>query len=129
VDYGPDNLTNTELGWKTNWVGRCIQWEGAAYAPEVIANSLTTNRGSYLVRGIETGEVLEGGLTVEVRAAWNHNELVHQVTYLWTDGVPIDFSTLQTAQDQHLTNPVPHPEVRLVGVLVQSTAFSPLSGR
>jgi outer membrane receptor protein involved in Fe transport len=119
VDYGPDNLTNNELGWKTTWLGRRFQWDGAAYqedwdhvqigifAPEVLNNTLTTNGGRYRVRGIETSAiaVLESGLTVEARAAWNHTELVQQATYLWADGTPIDWSTLYTSRGQQLGNP------------------------
>ena len=29
--FAPDNLTNNELGWKTMWMDRRIQWNGAIY--------------------------------------------------------------------------------------------------
>ena len=31
LNFAPDNLTNNELGWKTTWMGRRIQWDGAMY--------------------------------------------------------------------------------------------------
>ena len=31
VDFAPDTLTNNELGWKTQWMDRRIQWNGALY--------------------------------------------------------------------------------------------------
>src|SRR5262249_45447086 len=65
------------------------------------------NGGSYRVRGIETSAValLVTGLTVEARAVWNHTELVQQASFVWRDGTPIDFSTLQTSEGQPLANP------------------------
>jgi outer membrane receptor for monomeric catechols len=30
-DFAPDTLTNNELGWKTIWMDRRIQWDGAIY--------------------------------------------------------------------------------------------------
>ena len=29
--YAPDNLTNTEVGWRTNWLGGRLQWNGTVY--------------------------------------------------------------------------------------------------
>jgi iron complex outermembrane receptor protein len=119
VAFAPDSLTNNELGWKTMWVDRRIQWNGAIYQEDwnqaqigeyglgVIGGGLTLNAGSYRVRGVETSGVarLATGLTIEAAAAWNHSELVKQATLLWADGTPIDFSTLQSANGQKLSNP------------------------
>jgi hypothetical protein len=59
------------------------------------------------VRGIETSGVarVATGLTIDAGAAWNHSELVKQATFLWTDGAPIDFSTLQTSSGNKVPNP------------------------
>jgi outer membrane receptor protein involved in Fe transport len=119
LDYAPDDLINNELGWKTAWLGRRLQWDGAIYqedwehvqsavsAPTVIGPTITTNGGSYRVRGIETSAVAQvvPGLTLQARAAWNHSELVKKATFLWADGTPIDFSTLQNSQGQQLADP------------------------
>ncbi len=120
VAFAPDNLTNNELGWKTTWMDRRIQWNGAIYQEDwtnaqinlnpigVFANfGISLNGGNYRVRGLETSGVarVTTGLTVEAGAAWNHSELVKQATFLWMDGTPIDFSALQASNGQKLPNP------------------------
>jgi outer membrane receptor protein involved in Fe transport len=119
-DFAPDNLTNNELGWKTMWVDRRIQWNGAIYQEDwnnaqinvggidVFSNfGVSLNGGSYRVRGIETSGIarVTAGLTVEAGAAWNHSELVKQATFLWADGTPIDFSALQTSRGERVPSP------------------------
>jgi iron complex outermembrane receptor protein len=117
--YAPDNLTNNEMGWKTMWMDRRIQWNGAIYqeawnnaqigvgAGGVITYGVILNGGNYRVRGIETSGVarVATGLTIEAGAAWNHSELVKQATLLWLDGTPINFSALQTSSGEKLSNP------------------------
>ena len=107
--YAPDRLTNNELGWKTMWIDRRIQWNGAIYQENwnnaqidvgvsgVISYSTILNGGNYRVRGVETSGVarVTPGLTIDAGAAWNQSELVKQATLFWTDGAPIDFSTLK----------------------------------
>ena len=106
--FAPDTLTNNEVGWKTMWMDRRIEWNGALYQEDwqhtqigayglVIAEGVTLNGGNYRVRGLETSGVarVTSGLTIETGAAWNHSELVKQATYLWTDGTPIDFGALK----------------------------------
>ena len=119
LDFAPDNLTNNEVGWKTTWMGHRIQWNGAIYQedwdhvqigafdPSVIGNVTTINGGNYQVRGVETSVAarVTTGLTIEAGAAWNHNELVKEATFLWADGTSIDFSALQTSTGQKLSNP------------------------
>jgi outer membrane receptor protein involved in Fe transport len=107
--YAPDSLTNNEFGWKTLWMDRRFQWNGAIYQEDWInaqinvgANNLISygvilNGANYRVRGVESAGVarLTTGLTIEAGAAWNHSELLKQATFLWADGTPIDFSALQ----------------------------------
>jgi iron complex outermembrane receptor protein len=107
--FAPDRLTNNELGWKTIWMDRRIQWNGAVYQEDwnnaqidvgahgVISYGTILNGGNYRVRGVETSAVtrVATGLTIEAGAAWNHSELVKQATFFWTDGAPIDFSALK----------------------------------
>jgi iron complex outermembrane recepter protein len=109
VAYAPDSLTNYELGWKTIWMDRRIQWNGAIYQEDwknaqidVGVNSIITygtilNGGNYRVRGVETSVVarVTTGLTIDAAAAWSHSELIKQAPFLWRDGTPIDFSSLQ----------------------------------
>lgn len=109
VSYAPDTLTNDELGWKTTWLNRRLQWNGALYHERwsdtqvhlaglgVLNISSIINGGDYVVRGLETSVTAQpgNGLTIEAGAAWNHSELVKQATLRWRDGTPIDFSILQ----------------------------------
>ncbi len=129
LDFAPDNLTNNELGWKTMWMDRRIQWDGAIYqedwknaqigvgAAGVISYGVILNGGNYRVRGIETSGVarMATGFTIESGAAWNHSELVKQAPFLWTDGVPIDFGALRTSSGDKLSNPGGAPGSTLAG--------------
>jgi iron complex outermembrane receptor protein len=117
--FAPDSLTNNELGWKTMWMDRRIQWNGAIYQEDwnnaqinggfygVITTGVILNGGNYRVRGVETSGTarVTTGLTIEAGAAWNHSELVKEGTLLWQDGTPIDFSALHTSSGQKLSNP------------------------
>jgi iron complex outermembrane recepter protein len=117
--FAPDNLTNNELGWKTMWVDRRIQWNGAIYQEDwnnaqinvgisgILSYGVILNGANYRVRGIETSGVarVTTGLTVEAGAAWNQSELVKQASFLWQNGTPIDFSALQTSSGEKLSNP------------------------
>ncbi|HMH30047.1 MAG TPA: TonB-dependent receptor [Steroidobacteraceae bacterium] len=117
--FAPDSLTNNELGWKTMWMDRRLQWNGAIYQEDwsnaqinvgvngLISNGITLNGGNYRVRGVETSGVarVTTGLTVEAGASWNRSELVKQAPFLWQDGTPIDFSSLPTSSGHALSNP------------------------
>ena len=118
--YAPDSLTNNEIGWKTRWLNHRIQWDGTLYLEDwrnaqinafstgtLGGTGATINGGDYRVRGVETSCVvrLATGLTIEGAAHWNHSELVREATFLWADGTPIDFSTLQTAAGEPFPNP------------------------
>jgi outer membrane receptor protein involved in Fe transport len=116
--YGPDELINNEVGWKTSWLTQRLQWTGAFYQEDwnhaqigafdlSVLGSSTINGGNYRVRGFETGgsASLVSGLTVEFGAAWNHSALVKQPTFYWADGTPINFGSLQNSSQVTLTNP------------------------
>jgi iron complex outermembrane recepter protein len=129
--FAPDTVTNNELGWKTMWLDRRVQWDGAIYqenwdhaqislnAPGIVDLGLFINGGNYRVRGVETSLVARpaGGFSIEAGGAWNHSELVKQAPFFWTDGTPIDFSMLRTA------NNTPVPDLR--GVLGSPLAGAP----
>jgi len=116
--FEPDNLTNNELGWKTMWRDRRIQWNGAIYQEDWnnaqvnvgvigLIGSVILNGGNYRVRGMENSVVarVTDGLTFEGGAAWNRSELVKQTAFRWRDGTPIDFSALETSTGRTLSNP------------------------
>ncbi len=62
--YQPDTLTNYEFGWKTQWLGNSLRWNGAAYLEDwnnfqfsfLGPNSVTVvqNAASAQIKGIET---------------------------------------------------------------------------
>ena len=83
----PDNVTNNEIGWKTEWLDHHLQFNGAVYQ-EIWSNAQTgffdpqgglgnlafaTNGPSYRVRGVESSVIarVTHGLTVQASAAWN----------------------------------------------------------
>ncbi len=91
LTYGPDVLINNELGWKTEWLDRRLQWNGAVYQedwkdvqigifdPGVTGNlQFYTNGPNYRVRGAETSILarVTRGLTVTTSASWNSSEVV-----------------------------------------------------
>jgi len=129
--FAPDTVINNELGWKTMWRERRIQWDGAVYqedwnhaqislnAPGVVDLGLFINGGNYRVRGVESSLMarVTGGLSIEAGGAWNHSELVKQAPFYWADGKPIDFSTLETGTGTTL------PDLR--GVLGSPLAGAP----
>jgi outer membrane receptor protein involved in Fe transport len=103
--YRPDTLTNNEVGWKTEWLGHRLQWNGAAYQenwdnvqltvfdPGITGNQLfATNGPSYRVRGAETSFVarVTAGLTLTGAASWNSSEVVKTLSLINpTTGQPI----------------------------------------
>jgi outer membrane receptor protein involved in Fe transport len=89
LPYASDNLTNNEFGWKTEFLGHRLQWNGAIYKedwknvqvsffdPGVLGNvGFNTNGPDYRIRGVETSviAVLAHGLTAQGGASWNSSE-------------------------------------------------------
>ena len=87
--FQSDQLTNSELGWKTEFFDHRIQWNGAVYRekwnnvqisffnPGLVGNLFyNTNGQNFLVKGIETSVVARviGGLTIQGAASWNRSE-------------------------------------------------------
>lgn len=109
IGFAPDNLTNNEIGFKTQWLDHRLQVNGTFYRedwknaqiglfdPGVLGNlTFTTNGPDYRVRGFETEitAVVVRGLTVTLSGAWNHSELVNTPTLVGKDGQPIDFEAI-----------------------------------
>jgi iron complex outermembrane recepter protein len=87
--FTSDNLTNNELGWKTEFFDHRLQWNGAVYQedwnnvqvnffdPGVLGNvGFGTNGPNYRVRGVETSfiAVIAQGLTAQGGASWNSSK-------------------------------------------------------
>jgi iron complex outermembrane receptor protein len=102
--YAPDTLVNNELGWKTQWFDRRLQFNGAVYQEEwkdvqvqifescCYGNlSFVTNGPNYRVRGLETEVIgrVTHELTVTGSASWNSSNLTNAPFLLQPDGSPI----------------------------------------
>jgi iron complex outermembrane recepter protein len=87
--YQSDDLTNNELGWKTQFFDHRLQWNGAVYQenwnnaqvtffqPGLLGNiGFNANGPNYRIRGVEQSfiAVITPGLTAEGGAAWNSSE-------------------------------------------------------
>jgi outer membrane receptor protein involved in Fe transport len=92
-EYQSDDLTNQEIGWKTEFLNHRVQVNGAVYQeewnnvqtgifdPQGGLGNLTVslNGPNYRVRGVElqlVGRVTEG-LTLQGSASWNSSELTN----------------------------------------------------
>jgi len=86
--YVSDQLTNNEIGWKTEFFNHRLQWNGAVYRenwdnvqvfffdPGVVGNVFyDTNGQNFLIKGIETSIVARvvNGLTLQGSASWNQS--------------------------------------------------------
>ena len=87
--YESDNLTNNEIGWKTEFFDHRLQWNGAVYQedwknaqvtffqPGLLGNvGFNANGPDYRIRGLETSFIalLARGLTAEGGASWISSE-------------------------------------------------------
>jgi len=120
VEYKPDVLINNELGWKTEWMGRRLQWNGAIYKeewknaqiaifdPGVTGNlTFSANGGTFEVKGLETSLVarVTPALTVSAGGSYNDSKLTKVAGFNWNDGTPIDFSQFTDANGNPLSTP------------------------
>jgi outer membrane receptor protein involved in Fe transport len=125
----PDNVTNNEFGWKTDWFGRRVQFNGAIYQ-EVWSNAQTlffdpqgglgnlafaTNGPSYRVRGVEVSVIarVTHALTVQAAAAWNSSSQTNS-PYL------INNNPASPGYGQNITS-IPNP----YGPVGSPTSYSP----
>ncbi len=84
--WNSDNLTNKEIGWKTELFDHRLQWNGAVYHenwdnvqisffdPGLLGNLFFNANGqNFLVKGIETSMTarVARGLTMQAAASWN----------------------------------------------------------
>src|SRR5260370_11550378 len=108
--YAPDTLKNKEIGWKTTWFDRRLQFNGAIYQedwydvqvsvtdPTLYGNlNFSVNGPHYRVRGAE-GDLsfrVTEALTVNASFAWNSTSQQNAPSLVGNDGVVV--SLLPTA--------------------------------
>jgi iron complex outermembrane receptor protein len=95
--YTSDNLTNNEIGWKTEFFNHRLLWNGAVYKenwsnvqieffnPGVVGNLFyDTNGQNFEIKGVETQLVAQitDGFTLQGAAAWNSSEQTNSPSLL-----------------------------------------------
>jgi len=116
ASYDPDVLTNNEIGWKTEWFDRRVQFNGAVYRedwkniqtefydPQQLGNlGFATNGPNYRVKGVEVqlaAKVLTG-LTVQAAGAWNSTEQTNSPYLIDDNPASVNFGKPITS----ITNP------------------------
>ena len=98
--YSSDDLTNKEIGWKTEFFDHRFQWNGAVYQenwdnvqigffdPGQTGNlAFGTNGQNFRIRGVETSIVARvfSGLTLQGAASWNSSEQTNSPALLDTN--------------------------------------------
>jgi len=138
----PDNVTNNEVGWKTEWLDHHLLFNGALYQenwdnaqtgffdPQGGLGNLAfaTNGPSYKVKGIELTTLWRvQGLTVDVSASWNSTEQTNS-PYLVANNPELLTNPLSAPAYGKPITSIPNP----YGPLGSPTAYSPpfkLTGR
>jgi outer membrane receptor protein involved in Fe transport len=137
--YKSDALTNNELGWKSDWWGHRIQWNGAVYReqwnnaqvaffdPGLLGNTFfNTNGQNFVVRGLETSVIARmiAGLTLQAAGSWNHSRQVNSPALIDNNPASVNFGKPITEScDANGANCV--PVVNPFGPIGAPTADSP----
>ncbi len=132
----PDNVTNNEIGWKSEWFDHRLQLNGAVYQ-EYWDNAQTgffdpqgglgnlafaTNGPAYRVRGVESlilARVTQG-LTVQVAASWNSTTQTNS-PYLIANNPALLANPASAAEYGKPITSIPNP----YGPIGSPTAYSP----
>ena len=102
ASYHSDSLTNNEIGWKTEWLGHRVEWNGAVYRenwndaqiaifdPGIGLGNIyfDTNGQNFVIKGIETSVIARvmQGLTLQGAASWNQSRQTNSPALI--DNVP-----------------------------------------
>jgi iron complex outermembrane receptor protein len=102
--YAPDTLVNNEVGWKTQWFDRRLEFNGAVYQEDwkdvqvqlfqscCYGNlSFVTNGPNYRVRGVEIESIgrVTHELTLIGSASWNSSNLTNAPFLNQPNGSPV----------------------------------------
>ena len=111
--YHSDELTNKEVGWKTEFFNHRFQWNGALYQenwndvqigffdPGQTGNlAFGTNGQNFRIRGVETSIVARvwQGLTLQGAASWNSSEQTNSPALIDTNPASVNFGKAITVQ-------------------------------
>ncbi len=136
--YKSDNLTNNELGWKTEFLDHRFQWNGAVYQenwdnvqvgffdPGQTGNlTFGTNGQNFRVRGLETSMVARvmQGLTLQGAASWNRSEQMNSPAL--TDNNPSSVNFGKAITESCTSATVCTPLSNLFGPIGGPSANSP----
>ncbi len=105
--YRSDQLTNNEIGWKTEFLDHRLQWNGAVYRenwndvqiaffnPGIHLTNIyfDTNGQNFLVKGVETSLVarVAPGLTLQGAASWNQSRQTNSPALVDTNPASVNF--------------------------------------
>jgi iron complex outermembrane receptor protein len=104
--YHSDDLTNNEIGWKTEFLNHRLQWNGAVYRenwnnvqvaffdPGLIGNIFfNTNGQNFLVKGVETSVVarITEGLTLQGAGSWNQSRQTNSPALIDRNPASVNF--------------------------------------
>jgi iron complex outermembrane recepter protein len=105
-EYHSDDLTNKEIGWKTEFFDHRFQWNGALYQenwdnvqigffdPGETGNlAFGTNGQNFRIRGVETSIVarVTQGLTLQGAASWNSSTQTNSPSLIDTNPASVNF--------------------------------------
>jgi len=133
----PDNVTNNEVGWKTEWLDHTLQFNGAIYQ-EYWDNAQTgffdpqgglgnlafaTNGPSYRVRGVEPQLLwrVTQGLTAQISASWNSSQQTNSPYLIANNPALLAGNATSVAEYNKPITSIPNP----YGPLGSPTAYSP----
>jgi iron complex outermembrane recepter protein len=131
--YSSDTLTNNEVGWKTEWLDRRLQFNGTLYRedwknsqveifdPGLLGNlDFDTNGANYVVKGLELQFQARAthALSFAGSAAWNQSRLVSVPLLYSGTGQPINLTPYGTP-----ANPSGSPFGAIGSPLAQSPPF------
>jgi len=135
----PDNVTNSEVGWKTEWFDRHLLFNAAIYQenwdnaqtgffdPQGGLGNLAfaTNGPTYRVRGFEPQIIARPltGLTLQVSAAWNSSSQTNSPYLIDNNPASDNFGkpVCQVNKTAGTCTPIPN----VYGPLGSPTAYSP----
>jgi iron complex outermembrane recepter protein len=110
--YAPDQLTNNEVGWKTQWFAHRLQFNGTLYRedwknvqlgffdPSELGNlTFNTNGANYRVKGVEIQLVtrVTSGLTVQGSASWNSSSQTNSPYLIANNPLSVNYGKPITA--------------------------------